>query len=136
MFRPVGPPEISIDSAPEVVLRALCLAVIGDLGKANKAAGALIAKREAGRLRAGEIQTALTNVQIEEPQRREISAMLVATPTLYKCVAETTGGNDQVFDRSEGLYLLDETRNDTFKQGGSFLTWEQVPVDRRNDLHR
>ncbi len=47
IFRPVGPPEISIDTAPEIVIRALCRAVIPEPDKADAAALAIFDRRGA-----------------------------------------------------------------------------------------
>ena len=59
--------------------------------------------------------------------------MLVASPSLYEVRAETYDSSDGILQKSSGLYRLDETRNDTFKQGGCFLTWDVLPpVDDRS----
>jgi hypothetical protein len=129
MFRPVGPPEISIETAPDMLIRALCLAVVGEPTKASQAATAVFDRRAAGRSSPGNIADALKDVPITERQRKEIASMLVARPTLYDCVVETIDTSGTLLNKSSGLYLLDETRSDTFKQGGGFLTWDTLPIE-------
>jgi hypothetical protein len=128
MYRPVGPPEMSINTTPEIVVRALCLAVIGDPNKSKQAASAIFEKRTTDASGSVNIADALRSVEITERQRREIAAMLISRPTLYECVAETRDSSDFLLNKSSGLYLLDESRSDTFKQGGGFLTWDSIPI--------
>ena len=142
-LRPVGPAEISIDSAPELVIRALCRAVIPEPERADQAAAAIFDRRATtrsqggpasgavgglGGVGTGNIADALRDLPINERQRREIASMLVAQPTLYECVVETRDTGNKLLNKSTGLYKLDDSRSDTFKQGG-FLTWDALPVE-------
>ena len=167
LFRPVGPPEISLNTAPDLLIKALCLAIIGEPEKANQAAIAIFDKRstlglgadsqpDLGRnaaasglsgskstgLNAGtgatgatgappagaNIADALRDIQITERQRKEIASMLVVQPTLYECIVETRNSSNVLLNKSTGLYKLDESHSDTFKQGG-FLTWDALPLE-------
>ncbi len=128
LYRPVGPPEMSLDTLPDIALKALCLAVVSTPEKALQTATALISRRESSRSAAGDIVNVLRDLPIEEIERKEIAAMLVANPSLYEVLAETRDTSDGLLQKSSGLYRLDETRNDTFKQGGCFLTWDALPL--------
>lgn len=134
LYRPVGPPEMSINTCPDIALRALCLAIVSTPDKALQTATALIERRSAGSSNPGaaggaDILNVLRDMPIEERERKEISAMLVGTPTLYEIRAETRDSDGTLLHHAAGLYALDESRNDTFKQGGSFLTWDILPND-------
>ena len=127
LYRPVGPPELSLDTASEIAIRALCFAVVDDPSKAQRAAKALLDRRLAGKSQPGDIPNALKDLDLREREKKEIGAMLVATPSLYECTVETRDLGNALLDRSAGLYVINESRNDTFKQGG-FLTWDQLPL--------
>jgi hypothetical protein len=129
LYRPVGPPEMSIDTIPEIALKALCLAVVNSPEKALQTAAALVARRESGKCNPGDIANVLRDLPIEERERKEIAAMLVPTPVLYEVRAETRDADGTLLHKASGLYKLDESRNDTFKQGGCFLTWDILPID-------
>jgi hypothetical protein len=155
VFRPAGPAEISINSAPELVVRAVCLAVVDEPPKAQQAAAAILRERTrvgvpplpldasgrrlpdevlgtldpTARMAQGDVMKALANVPITDKERREIAGMFVAKPSLYRCVAETRDASGRLLDRSAGLYLMEEGRAETFKQGGAFLTWESLALD-------
>lgn len=133
IYRPVGPAEISLDTAPEMAIRALCLAVVSVPERAEEAALAIIRRRDAGRSTPGDIAAVLNQLPIEERERREIASMLVSVPSLYKVQADTRDTSGYLLDRSVGLYKIDEARSDTFKQGGAFLTWDSLLLD---DLDR
>lgn len=127
VFRPAGPPEISVSSAPAIVIQALCIAITGEERSGIVAANAILARRSAGRAEAGTIQNFLADVQLSEEQERDLASLLVVQPKLYEVLAETVDSSGKLLDRSAGLYLVDEARNDTFKQGG-FLTWDELPL--------
>lgn len=173
IFRPVGPPEICLNTAPDLLIKALCLAVIGEPNKANQAAVAIFNRRgtgQSGRLdssresagressrdlgrdaasslssskaaglpaatgaaaapNANSIADALRDIPITERQRKEIASMLVIQPSLYECVVETRNSSNVLLNKSSGLYHLDDSRSDTFKQGGGFLTWDALPLE-------
>ncbi len=129
LYRPVGPAEISLDTAPEMVIRALCLAIVPQPEKAEEAAVAILRRREAGRSAAGDIAGVLRELPIQERERKEIASMLVSAPSLYKVQADTRDSSGYLLDRSIGLYKVDDSRSDTFKQGGAFLTWDSLPLD-------
>ncbi len=173
LFRPVGPPEICLNTAPDLLIKALCLAVIGEPDKANQAAIAIFDRRASvrpGSLDSGagstsfgsgtgsgskspslsgsktpvagagapaggappmgtNIADALRDIQITERQRKEIASMLVTQPSLYECLVETRNSSGTLLNKSSGLYHLDESRSDTFKQGGGFLTWDALPLE-------
>lgn len=167
LFRPVGPPEICLNTAPDLLIRALCLAIIGEPEKANQAAIAIFDKRSTLGLGAesdlgrntssgagankstglsaatgaagaagapsappmgANIADALRDISITERQRKEIASMLVVHPSLYECIVETRNSSNVLLNKSSGLYKLDESRSDTFKQGG-FLTWDALPLE-------
>ncbi len=134
LFRPVGPPEICLNTAPDLLIKALCLAVIGEPNKANQAALAVLDRKASVRPEAtgannpSNIADALRDAPITERQRREIASMLVTQPSLYECLVETRTSSGTLLNKSSGLYHLDESRSDTFKQGG-FLTWDALPLD-------
>lgn len=128
-FRPVGPPEICLNTAPDIIVCAVCLAVIGDLEKAMQAAKAILDRKKLDDSGSPNILAALSDLSIEEKERREIAAMLVTKPSLYEIVAETRDNSETLLNKSSGLYQIDDSKgNETFKQGGAFLTWDQVPV--------
>jgi hypothetical protein len=135
LFRPVGPPEICLNTAPDLLVKALCLAVVGEPTKANQAVVAILDRRASvnpaatGANNTNNIADALRDVPITERQRKEIASMLVTQPTLYECVVETRNSSDVLLNKSSGLYHLDESRSDTFKQGGGFLTWDALPLN-------
>jgi hypothetical protein len=157
LFRPAGPAELSINSAPDLVIQAVCMAIVELPEKAVQAAEAIIRERDhagvapveltragrtahraaregltpdpAARMEGADVMKALGGVPITEQERREIAGMFVTRPTLYRCVAETRDASDRLLDRSAGLYLLEEGKTDTFKQGGAFLSWESLAID-------
>jgi hypothetical protein len=130
LYRPVGPPELSFETAPEMAIRALCLAVITDPRRAQEAAEALLRRRESGTSTVADITGVLRDLPIQERERREVASMLIATPTRYEVESETRDTSGYLLDRSFGLYKVDDSRNDTFKQGG-FLTWDSIPLDEK-----
>ncbi|MBY0312949.1 MAG: hypothetical protein K2W85_12835 [Phycisphaerales bacterium] len=133
LFRPVGPAEVSLASAPAVVIQALCIAVTGDQSKGMFAATAILQRRGDGdgrRPEGSSIQTALAQAPLSDDERRELASIFITTPKLYEVTAVTVNSTGRILDRSAGLYLVDESRNETFKQGGSFLTWDELPVDQ------
>lgn len=131
IFRTAGPAEISVNAAKPVVIRALCLAIIANPAKADQAAQIILGKRASasGKLKDGELSTAFQELGLTEEQKQELASMLLAKPTLYRVIAETSDSSGRVVARSVGLYPLVEGRSDTFKQSGGFLSWESVPVD-------
>ncbi len=133
IFRPVGPAEVSLVSAPAVVIQALCIAVTGDQAKGLFAATAILQRRgdvDPRRPEGSSVMTALAEGPLSEEEKRELGSMLISTPKLYEVTAVTVDRSGRVLDRSAGLYLIDESRNDTFKQGGSFLTWDELPIQQ------
>lgn len=133
LFRPVGPAEVSLASAPAVVIQALCIAVTGDQSKGLFAATAILQRRgesDSRRPDGASVQTALAQAPLSDDERRELAMMLITTPKLYEVTAVTVTSTGRVLDRSAGLYLVDDARNETFKQGGSFLTWDELPVEQ------
>jgi hypothetical protein len=135
LFRPVGPPEICLNTAPDLLVKALCLAIVGEPNKATQAATAVLDRKATvrptgtGANNPTNIADALRDVPITERQRREIASMLVTQPSLYECLVETRNSSGALLNRSSGLYHLDESRSDTFKQGGGFLTWDSLPLE-------
>lgn len=129
MTRPAGPAEISINGAPPIVIQALCAAIIAKPEKAVAAANALIRARTDQKLTPADLHTALTQADLDPADLRELQAMLVISPKLYMCTAETKDSSGHLIDRSQGLYEIDDTRADTLKQSGAFLTWEQIPLE-------
>lgn len=133
LFRPVGPAEISLATAPAVVIQALCIAVTGDQKKGLFAATAILQRRgnvDERKPEGSAVQTALASTSLSEEEKRELASMLITTPKLYEVTAVTASSGGKVLDRSAGLYQVDDARNETFKQGGSFLTWDELPLDR------
>lgn len=128
--RIAGPAAISVNTAPALVIQALCMAIIPERDQALAAATAILKKRGDGELRAGDIQQALQPLNISATQGQEFQQMLVFSPTLYRVEARTRTSRGQVLDVSAGLYEVDESRIETFKQSGGFLTWDQVPEDQ------
>lgn len=128
MFRPVGPPEICLGTAPEIVLYAVCRAIILDDKKAQQAAEAIVDRRKLDSAGTINVMAALADLDLAEKERREIAAMLVNKPSLYEIVADTRDNRNDLINKSSGLYQVDDTKNETFKQGGAFLTWDVVSV--------
>lgn len=147
VFRSVGPPEISLHSAPPIIIHALTLAVIGEPGKASAAATALLARvrRERDRgttsgipgaagagtttLPQGEVVRALQELNLDQVLIKEIESMLIEKNTLWKIVAESKDSSGKVYDRSGGLYEAVETRLESFNQNAGFLQWDQLPLE-------
>lgn len=127
LFRPAGPPEISVSGAPAIVIQALCIAVTGDERAGVVAANAILSRRSQGKFEGANIQSVLAEVSLDEQQKRDLASLLVVQPKLYEVLAETVDSSGRVLDRSSGLYLVDDARSDTFVQGG-FLTWDELPL--------
>lgn len=128
LTRTAGPPEVSLYSSPDLVIRVLALAIIPDPRQAEAAALALIRARNQRELKTDGVLSALGGLDAPEQAKRELAGMFVVVPQVYECVAETRSGSGALLDRSSGLYQVDDSRNDAFKQGGAFLSW------RREDL--
>jgi hypothetical protein len=134
LYRPVGPAELSFNMAPDMAIRALCLSVISVPDKALDAAEAIVRRRESGKAAPGDIAGILRELPIQERERREIASMLVSSPSLYKVRADTRDTSGYLLDRSVGLYKVDDTKSDTFAQGGAFLTWDSLTLEDRDRL--
>jgi hypothetical protein len=131
LFRTVGPPELSVNAAKPLAIRALCLAILADPVKAQQAADVIVRRRGDTRLKSNELTSALSDLNLTPEQNQELASMLVVTPTLYRVVAEATDSSGNVVARSIGLYPVEQDRQETFKQSGGFLSWESVPLDPR-----
>jgi hypothetical protein len=127
-----GPSEISIRTAPIEVLEALASAVT-DPKKAAKIAEALVKRRDdqatTRELAVDEVTRTLRELDVSPEAMREIGAMLVYTPTLYRVTAEQRSASGDLVAKAVGLLEVTDTRNDPFNQNGPFLTWETVPLE-------
>lgn len=131
MTRTVGPSEVSINTAPDIVIEALCLAVLENQQQSAKVARSILRSRGQGSIKQGEIVGMLREAGLDLNQQKEMIAMLTATPTLYRVVAEARDGQGRALARSGGYYQHIEGANETFKQTGAFLTWDEMPLDEQ-----
>lgn len=132
MKREWGPSEISIRTAPVEVLEALASAVT-DPKKAQKVAEALVKRRDdqstTRDLAVDEVTRTLRELDVGDEAIREIGAMLVYTPTLYRVTAEQRSSNGELISKAVGLLEVKDNRGDVFSQNAPFLTWETVPLE-------
>lgn len=154
LFRTVGPPEISLKSAPAIAIQAICTAVIEDPKKADEAAREILRTRDemlaesSGGVGGGVggvggvavdpsptlVTNAIQDLGLTAQEQKEITAMLTVKPTLYECVAETFDRSNRLLARSGGYYLVtDVAQNQAIKQRGAFLSWEQKPLERTDE---
>lgn len=127
--RAVGPPEISIRTAPAIVIDALVAAVV-DPDRQVRAVEAILSRRNAGLLTREELPRALADVGVTDEERDLMLAMLVESPTIWQVVAEIVGPRGERLSRSGGLMeWRPEARSDQFSHAGMFLTWEDLPVE-------
>lgn len=151
LFRTVGPPELSLKTAPAIAIQAICTAVIEDPKKADEAAREILRTRDEMLAETQEggvggvggvavdpsptlVTNALQDLGLTAQEQKEITAMLTVKPTLYECVAETFDRNNRLLARSGGYYLVsDVAQNQAIKQRGAFLSWEQKPLERTDE---
>jgi hypothetical protein len=131
MTRAVGPSEVSVNSAPDIVIKSLCLAVLEDPRKAETTAQAILRARRQAPIKQGELVGVVRESGLDLNQQKEMIAMLTATPSLYQCIAEARDPLGHVAARSGGFYQHIDGTNTTFKQSGLFLTWDEMPIDDR-----
>jgi len=129
-MRGFGPPEISLRSAPAIVIEALVIAVVEQPSRQVRAVEAILSRRNAGVLSREELPRALSDVGLSDEERDLMLAMLVETPTLWHVVADITDSRGVLLSRSGGLMdWRPEARSDQFTQTGMFLTWEDLPAE-------
>jgi len=128
--RGFGPPEISIRSAPAIVIEALVIAVVEQPSRQERAVEAILSRRNAGLLSREELPRALSDVGLSDEERDLMLGMLVDAPTLWYVVADITDSRGVLLSRSGGLMeWRPEARSEQFTQTGMFLTWEDLPVE-------
>lgn len=127
-LRPLGPPEIDVNTAPEEVLEALLLAIT-EPRRASPLLKDLIRRRGDADLKPDDIQKVLTESDLDRIEQAEVRSMLTASPSLWRAVTETRRG-ERVVDRSGGYLLVDGTsRTGGMNQSGLFLSWESIKTD-------
>ncbi len=128
--RNVGPAEISIRSAPAIVIEALVVAMVDEPRRQQRVVEAILSRRNAGVLTREELPRALSDAGLKDEERDLMLAMLVEAPTLWRVVADITDARGYVLSRSGGLMeWRPEARSDQFSQTGMFLTWEDLPLE-------
>jgi hypothetical protein len=134
--RKYGPSEVSIKTAPREVLEALASAVT-DPKKAAKIADALVQRREdqtgTRDMAVDEVTRTLREIDVDDEEMHEISAMLVYSPSLYRVTAEVRGSGGKLLEKAVGLMQVQEGNNDPFNQNGPFLSWEAVPLEDESE---
>lgn len=134
VFRGVGPVEISLRSAPAIVIDALVFSIVDDPNRRQRAVEAILSRRNAGLLTRDELPRALSDAGLEEEERDLMLSMLVEAPTLWHVVAEISDGRGRLLSRSGGLMeWRPEARSEQFTQTGMFLTYEDLPVEDQAD---
>lgn len=128
--RSVGPAEISLQTAPAVVIEALVVATV-EPERVQRAVEAILSRRNAGLLQRDRLPEALTDAGLTQDERDELLSMLVEAPTLWRVQADIVDRDGRVVSRSVGLMEWSaESRSDAFNQSGPFLTWEDIPADQ------
>lgn len=127
--RAVGPAEISMTTAPAIVIEALVVSVV-DPRRVERAVEAILSRRNVGLLSRDELPRALSDVGVTEEERDLLLSMLVESPTLWRVIAEIVNERGVMLTRSGGLMeWRPEARSDQFSQSGLFLTWDDLPLE-------
>ena len=137
MTRSVGPPGVSVNSAPDEVIRAVAEAVGGDRGD-DFAHELLRARARAGQVTRQDIATAVSSAGLDNEQRVAALRMLATDIELWAIIVELRGGRGmdrgRLLSRYGGLARL---RVGSTRRGGSgnanelgtFLTWRDLGTE-------
>lgn len=132
LTRKFGPVAVSVNSAPEIVLRAAIFGAIGEDGKSL--ASSIISARGDGKLTAEQLTDLLQKSALNEEQRTQVSQVLTAQPVVWNVVAQTSAGPGQEPVVYRGIALVGAGRD---RQSGglqrtsSIVSLERVHVDER-----
>lgn len=126
--RSVGPVAVSAGGAPEAVLRAVTRATLEDRREADALVRELLAAREEdGAVSRQEFSAALSRADIAQEDRQAVLRMLVAEPILWRAEVDLLNSGGALIQRYAGLVQIEQS--DVMNQGGTFLTFEQIPIE-------
>lgn len=138
MTRSVGPSAVSVNSAPEEVIRAVAMAVSPERGEAL--AGEIVRTRaRAGQVTRQDLNTAIGEVGLNNEQRVRALRLFATDVELWAIIVELRGGRGldrgKLLSRYGGLARLRlgsaGRRGNTGNPAelGTFLTWKDLGPD-------
>jgi hypothetical protein len=139
-FRPVGPLAVSINSAPEELLRAAGRAS-GDARAGDKLARLLLEQRRGKpELTEQDLTQAITEAGFDNAAKDRVMRLVTFRAELWNAVIDVypSHGRGGLVARFGGRFLMPGEFNNrsvgSLQSLGSFLTWEEIPMEaeRRN----
>lgn len=136
MTRQVGPPEVSLWTAPPEVLNAVCRQTVGPEG-ADELTRTLIELRQTkDKITPADLNEAATKVSVSEARRRSFLRMIAAEPSFYRFILDVRPPQSSTPVARYTGYLV--ARSPLQRTGGvgrtatppprsAFLSWEKVP---------
>jgi len=135
--RPLGPFEISVNSADALLLQAVAEEVVG-IDLAPELVSKILEKRqEQGQLQRQDILSISAEVGVATQQRNGLLQYLTVTPEMWYVTIELRGGvgvsSRRVTARYGGLVPVQASTSRSsvgaWEQPGAFLTWEELGVE-------
>lgn len=129
MLRDVGPINVSVATASDEVIEAVCEAVSAKHGAT--VAEALIKKREDGSLGTNDVQVAAQSAGMSREEMNVLVSVLTTRPQLWRVelVSEIPGSATRM--RGEGLLEIRTGGLGSFERSSPFLSWEVWEESRR-----
>jgi hypothetical protein len=130
LFRKAGPAQISINSAPPLVVEALTLAIVPGR-EGQRLAQEYINRRNRQLLVLADVRTIAADMGIHAEEIASLERMFVAAPTVWFVDAVMFSGG-RASARSGGLIEIVTDPNSATTGVGSrtrFLTWEDIPLE-------
>lgn len=139
LTRTVGPSEISVNSAPEPVIRAVAIAAAGERGE-DLTNEILRVRARAGRVSREDVSTAVTSAGLSNEQRTAALRLFATDIEMWAIIVELRGGRGldrgRLLSRYGGLARLrvGATRRGAAATSGTdevgtFLTWKELSLD-------
>lgn len=131
LFRKAGPAQVSINSAPPIVIEALTSAIVpGRDGQ--RLAREYVTRRDRQLLVLADVRSIATEMGVQNEEIAALERMFVATPTVWFVDATLATGGRAV-ERSGGLIeiVTDAAAAATTGVGSRtrFLTWDDLPLE-------
>lgn len=126
LTRKHGPVAVSVNTAPEIVLRSAVLGAIGQDGKSL--ASSILSARGDGKMTSEQLNDLLQKSGLEEEQRTAVSQVLTAQPIVWNVVIRSDSGPGQEPVVYRGVALVGAGRDRL--SGGLQRTTSIVSLER------
>jgi len=132
LTRKYGPVAVSVNTAPEVVLRSAITGAIGADGQAL--ASSIVSARGDGKMTPEQLTDLLQKAGLTDEQRTAVTQVLTAQPVVWNVVARTDGGPGQEAVVYRGVALVGAGRERLtggLQRTSSIVSLERVHVEAR-----